>query len=427
MTTSTTPDLDITDTLTVTGHGTSDDLTEFEAEFTAELAAATATTRESRAARRAELEGGTPQAVGPEVATGRAPFADDRSPDGALVAVPDGDGGYVVADTLDAARAAAGKIQGRSTTVPPGHPVAVPDGSWALTLATTWLEPAYLEPDASWCEPGGTPASPLGNGGAFGGKSSSPVADDARRLADEHGRPVRVVWSREDVVRLGPKRPPVAGALAADGTGVLRVGVTGDGLDGTRWAEVVDAVATVAPGLVLEQVPVAGPPVSLDLRGAVWAEAAVLVAALAAREAAGVSTGPVVGVPVTVAAPGGGRATARIAADGSVAIEVDAGEVLDAVVLRSYVIGAAHQALGWVRSEGIAVGPDGTVLDLTIRSFGILQARAVPRIDVVLADGGGRPPVNGSDAVLAAVAAASWLADGLPPAWPTDRASAGRR
>ena len=30
-------------------------------------------------------------------------------------------------------------------------------------------------------------------------------------------------------------------------------------------------------------------------------------------------------------------------------------------------------------------------------------------------------------AVLAAVAAASWLADGLPPAWPTDRASAGRR
>ena len=55
MTTSTTPALDITDTLTVTGHGTSDDLTEFEAEFTAELAAATATTRESRAARRAEL------------------------------------------------------------------------------------------------------------------------------------------------------------------------------------------------------------------------------------------------------------------------------------------------------------------------------------------------------------------------------------
>ena len=31
------------------------------------------------------------------------------------------------------------------------------------------------------------------------------------------------------------------------------------------------------------------------------------------------------------------------------------------------------------------------------------------------------PPVNGSDAVFAAVAAARWLADGLPARWPTDR------
>ena len=31
-------------------------------------------------------------------------------------------------------------------------------------------------------------------------------------------------------------------------------------------------------------------------------------------------------------------------------------------------------------------------------------------------------PVNASDAVLAAVAAAAWLADGLPALWPTRRA-----
>ena len=36
-------------------------------------------------------------------------------------------------------------------------------------------------------------------------------------------------------------------------------------------------------------------------------------------------------------------------------------------------------ALGWVLTEGLAVDPDtGEVLDLTIRSFGILRARATP-------------------------------------------------
>jgi xanthine dehydrogenase small subunit len=94
------------------------------------------------------------------------------------------------------------------------------------------------------------------------------------------------------------------------------------------------------------------------------------------------------------------------------------------VVLRSYCIGAAHQALGWVRSEGIAVDADGTVRDLTMRSFGVLPARSMPPVRVTLAPGSG-PPVNGSDAVFAAVAAARWLADGLMEEWPTDRA--GRR
>ena len=58
---------------------------------------------------------------------------------------------------------------------------------------------------------------------------------------------------------------------------------------------------------------------------------------------------------------------------------MSAGDVLDEVVLRSYCVGAVHQALGWVRSEGIAVDEAGEVLDLTIRSFGILPARDMPR------------------------------------------------
>jgi aerobic-type carbon monoxide dehydrogenase small subunit (CoxS/CutS family) len=374
------------------------------------------------AAARARLEGGVAQRVGPSVVLGDAGFADDGAPAGALVAVVDGDG-YAVADTLPAARARAGKVQGRSTTVPLDHPVPVPQGRWALTLATTWVEPAYLEPDASWCEPAGRPASPYGNGGSFGGKLHSPVAGDARHLADEHGRAVRVLWSREDVVVRGPKRPPVAGGIRTDGSGVLRVGVSGADLDGPSWDALVADVARVAPDLAVEQVRVVGPPTSLDLRAAVWAEAAVLAAA--AR--LGSTGGPAADVPVEVVSPSGGRAVVRCAADGTLDVEVSAGDVLDAVVLRSYAIGAAHQALGWVRSEGIAVSHGGDVQDLTIRSFGILQARAVPEVIVRVVDEPGAPPVNGSDAVFAAVAAARWLADGLPPTWPTDRAGAGRR
>ena len=40
-----------------------------------------------------------------------------------------------------------------------------------------------------------------GNGGAFGGKLTSPAPAAARELAERYGQPVRVVFSREDVVR----------------------------------------------------------------------------------------------------------------------------------------------------------------------------------------------------------------------------------
>ena len=91
------------------------------------------------------------------------------------------------------------------------------------------------------------------------------------------------------------------------------------------------------------------------------------------------------------------------------------------VVLRSYVTGAAHMALGWVCSEGVAVDEAGVPEDLTIRSFGIIRARDMPPVSIEV--DGGRPaaPVNASDVVFAAVAAAVWLAQGLPPQWPTRR------
>lgn len=348
------------------------------------------------AARRAELEGGAPQAVGSAVALGRGGFADDTAPEDALVAVPRADGdGWVVADTRADALRLAGKIQGRRTTAASLPPLDLPDGDWIRTLRTSWVEPGYLETDSSWCEPGGEPASPLANGGAFGGKSSSEVADVARRLADEHGRAVRVLYSREDAVRRGPKRPPIAAGIRPDGTGVMRV---------VRTDGIADAIRAVAPGLEVEEVDVVGPATSAAIRGAGWVEAVVLSSSM--RDEMG-----------WISAPTGGSATASIAEDGTVRVQVRAGDPLDDAVLLSYCTGAAHMATSWVTSESLTVDDAGAIHDLTIRSFGILRAIDTPPIEVTVEPGG--DAVGVSDAVFAAVAGAVWRARGFPPEWPT--------
>lgn len=357
------------------------------------------------AAARAALEGGSPQSVSLAVALGRGGFAADTAPLDALIAMRREDGEWVVAPTVSEARRLAGKVQGRRTTEPVTWPIELPAGEWVRTLQTTWVEPAYLEPDAAWCLPGGEPVGPMTNGGAFGGKSgASDVAAAARRLADEHGRAVLAMYSREDVVRLGPKRPPIAAGVRADGTGVVRV---------ARTPGIAAAIASVAPGLVVEEVDVAGPPTSVQVRAAGWAEAAVLLA----------------GADGWVTAPNGARAWAMLV-DGVLQVSVSCGEVLDEVVLRSYCIGAAHMALGWVRNEAIVVSADGVPQDLTIRSFGVLRAVDTPPIELTILPPGSpgsvdavdaRVPVNGSDAVFAAVAAAVWRADGHPNRWPSTR------
>ena len=277
-----------------------------------------------------------------------------------------------------------------------------------LTLRTSWVEPAYLELDATWCEPGGEPCPSSANGGAFGGKVGSELGGVARRLADEHGRPVRVVLSREDVVRTGPKRPPIAAGVRADGTGVVRV---------ARTSGIADAIASIAPALEVEQVDLVGPPTSCTLRGAGWVEAAVLLAGLRAR----LGSGDEASRSATVVSPEGATATVSVLDDASIHVDLRCGSVLDAVVLRSYAIGAVHMALGWVTSEGLAVFDDGTVADLTIRSFGVLRASDMPHVEVQLHLDDDGDPVNGSDAVFAATAAAAWIASGLPPTWPTGR------
>ncbi len=346
--------------------------------------------------RRATLEGRTHQMVDTSVALGRAGFADDTAPPDSLVAVPAADGGgWVVAATRAAAFREAGKVQGRRTTGAWGPPLEIPEGDWDVSLATSWVEPAYLETDASWCRPGGDPASSLTNGGAFGSKTTSEVAAVARRLADEHGRPVRVLYAREDVVGRGPKRPPIAAGLRRDGTGVVRV---------VRTPGIAEAIHSFLPGVEVDEVDVPGPATSVEVRGAGWVEAAVL--------AAGVR-----GEVGWIESPSGGSATASIGADGSIDIEVRCGVPLDEIVLRSYCVGAAHMALSWVTSESLAVDKSGEIHDLTIRSFGVVRAVDTPRINVAIVDDEG-PAVNGSDAVFAAAAAAKWLDLGLPARWP---------
>jgi hypothetical protein len=413
----------------------------------------TSRTGGDRAGRRAELEGGVPQRVGSEIPLGNGGFADDRAPRDALVAVPlpmDSDvpsteaAGirWVVADSLHEARVLAGKVQGRRTTADLAWPLSLPPlPPGGVRLATGWVEPAYLEPDASWCEPGREPASPLANGGAFGGKESSPVATAARELADQTGRAVRVVFSREDVVRLGPKRPPIAASAVFDGKRVTLEGVVAGPLDRYRtavdWPYRIDEVGTWQP----RSVP--GPPTASHLRAVGLAERTVLVEG--ALTEAGVDRRSFVRdervasvlLDSCACVASGALAGARVELehDGSVAcvaVRVAAGDPLDDLVLRSYAIGATHMALGWVLTEGITVDSDsGEVHDLTIRSFGVIRAKDTPRIDVEILDDLGVPLARASDAVFAAVAAAVWNAISVqsgarPERFPARDASAAR-
>jgi aerobic-type carbon monoxide dehydrogenase small subunit (CoxS/CutS family) len=398
-----------------------------------------ASRRFDAAARRAELEGGVPQRVGPEVPRGDGGFADDTAPRDALVAVPAANGEWVVAESLAEARELAGKVQGRRTTVDERPPLPLPprpDGG--VRLATSWVEPAYLEPDASWCEPGGEPATPLANGGAFGGKAGSMAPIVARRLADEHGRAVRVVYSREDCVRLGPKRPPIAAsAVYRDG----EVSIDGAIVGGTWPAGLMPYAIRLRTQW--SAAGVNGPLVDAVRAVGIAEQTALLEGALheAGVDRAGVANARVEPVLLDAASYGGrdseALAGARVHVGVTGAIErvevrVAAGDPLDEVVLRSYCIGAAHMALGWVCSEGLAVDPDtGDVLDLTIRSFGVIRPARTPPIDVTIVDDPLPPQPRASDAVFAAVAAATWNAiadfEGTrPEVWPARATAAAR-
>jgi len=347
------------------------------------------------ASQRASIEGRSTQKIGLDIVLGKGGFSADTAPPNCLVAVPDSSGGWSIGENLTEARNFAQKIQGRRTTVKAISPIELPPGDWDAVLKTNWVEPGYLETDSAWCEPGGEPSTPLANGGAFGSKLESSAPEAARSLANRHKRPVLAVLSREDSVRLGPKRPPIAGGVNKNGQGVIRV---------ARTPGIVDAINWVAPEIEVQEVDLRGPATSSKIRAAGWAEAYILLCGA-------------IGEVGTIISPDGSTASAEVD-EKQINISVRCGQPLDERVLRSYCIGAAHMAWSWVTSESLTVDENGEVQDLTVRSFGIVRAGEMPEVHVEIESDEGES-VNGSDAVFAAVAAATWIHKGTLPEWPT--------
>ena len=369
------------------------------------------------AARRAELEGGVAQAVrrrhpARRRALRRRHRAARRARRGSAAARLGGRVGRGGRDAMGGrrvvgrgSRARPGKVQGRRTTVEERPPLfdalpALPAGG--VRLATSWVEPAYLEPDASWCEPGGEPASPYVNGGAFGGKLDSAAPRAARELADRLG----AVGARRLLARR--RRAPRAEASADRGDGGVARRPRRDRRRGrarrraprsqrawpspycVRGRRRAGARSTVVGSAGRHRA--ARAPVSPSRRCSSRARST--------RPASTARRSPTIRRCSTRACwcrrvRARARGCTSIPTTGAlerVEVRVAAGDPLDEIVLRSYAIGAAHMALGWVCTESLTVDPaTGEVHDLTIRSFGILRAKDMPPVDVAVVDDGREP------------------------------------
>lgn len=377
-----------------------------------------------RAQERARIEGRSSQTLGAEVALGGGGFASDTAPPDARYAVPPEDvdhrdsNQWTLVEDLTAWRAAVGSAPGRRSSLGLTWPIAPAGGSGQILrqLQTTWMEPAYLEPDCTWCAPDGKPASTHANGGAFGGKESSALPGVVAQLASDHQVTVRAQLTREQVVRWGPKRPPMAIVVTeenADQPHEIEIAITVAETHG-----IADAIRAVplpeGVRCVITEVAVLGPPTSAEIRAAGWAELAVVLSSLRPDDGL---------IGDLVVSPEGARASARCDAEGELWLTLECGadpdDVGEMTVLRSYCMGAVHMALGWVHSEGIAVDEQGEPRDLTLRSLGIPGSTEMPVVHLeVLPLDPDALPVNGSDAVFAAVAAALWRRSDWAPRWP---------
>ena len=126
---------------------------------------------------------------------------------------------WYVADSLHQA-GAAGKFRAGVAVWNLVPPLELPEGDWALTLRTCWVEPAYLKTDASWCNPQGRVANPVTKWRSVRQEETSDVTDVARELAQANNRIVRV-YGPERHCSTWTQTSPVSVGLRADGSGIF--------------------------------------------------------------------------------------------------------------------------------------------------------------------------------------------------------------
>ena len=308
-----------------------------------------------------------PAARRPGVALGRGGFADDTAPADALVAVPDGDGGWAVGETLTEARARRpARCRAGAPPSAARPPLDVPPGDWAARCARPGSSPAYLETDAVVVRARRRAGVAAGQRRRVRGKTASAIVGAvARRLADR-ARPAgagRCCRARTRCAS-GPKRPPIAGGVRADGTGVAA------GRAARRASPPPSPPSRPGSPSRRSTSPGRRPRRTCGLRAGprrscCWPAAARSAGAGALADRGG----------------GGGRASV----DGGVA---GAGRAAVTRSTRSCCAPTASAPPTW-RSAGCAAraSPSTTTVrsrDLTIRSFGILRAVDTPPIDVAI-------------------------------------------
>ena len=291
-----------------------------------------------------------PSASAPDVALGRGGFADDTAPADALVAVPDGAGR--LGRRRDARRGPGRGRQGAGPPRRPSSPRRPLDAARRATgprrCARPGSSPPTSRPTPSWCEPGGEPATPLGQRRRLrrqGDLDRSPPPParwpTARPAGAGAARPARTPCASGPSARRSPagvrrRRHRRACGWCARRASPRRValGRARPGRRGGRRRRPADlGRPSAAPG---------------------WAEAAVLLAGLGPAPS-------VDGVEATaVVAPGRGRGRGRRSAPtASCGCGSRCGAVLDEVVLRSYASAPPTWPSAGSRSEGLAVDADG--------------------------------------------------------------------
>ena len=341
-----------------------------------------------------------PQRVGPDVALGRGGFADDTAPADALVAVPDGAGGWAVGETLAEARAAAGKVQGRRTTVdaaPPARrcppatgrrrcarrgssrPTSSPTRRGASRAASRARRSPTAAPSAASCDLGRRGGRPRARRRArpAGARAARPRGRRAPRAQAAAGR--RRGRRRRHAASCGSSAPP----------------------------GIAEAIASVAPGLVVEEVDVAGPAhVDRPAGRRAGPRRPCCSPALAARRRR--SPTRVTGATAEAEIDDGGGARARrrrrAARRGRAALLLHRRRPHGAVVGEP----RGHRGRRGRRRPR----PHHPLLRRPARRRHARRSRS-------RSSPSAGPPVRGGDAVFAAVAAAAWLHLGCPPDWPT--------